>query len=132
MVNAPESSQPFILVRLIKWVLGTPGDLVVKKCPSTGFIWGMRESLQDKKIWLIFPCSLNGCSRKCLVCSFHAVFGHISQYVSPLPLQLISNRKFCIWSSSWYHGFITQIFGETNNGRHHKIRKYCYVAFISK
>ena len=74
----------------LHWVRGTPGNWVVKKCPSTVFVGGgecgIRESLQYHKNGLIFPCSLNGFSRKCWVCSFHAVFSHISQNVCTRPL----------------------------------------------
>ena len=121
MVNAPRLTQPFIFLRLIKWVWETPGDWVVKKMSKHWLYGEMRESLQYHKSWLIFPCFLNGFSRKCWVCSFPAVFGHISQNVTALPSQSKPNGKSWTWNSSWSHGLITEIFGEKDNGGYHKI-----------
>ena len=93
-------------------------------------LWGMRESLQYHKSWLIFPCFLNGFSRKCWVCSFPEVFGHISQNVTTLPSQSKPNGKSWTWNSSWYHGLITEIFGEKGNGGYHKILEGIIMLFL--
>ena len=101
-----------------------------KKMSKHWLYGGMRESLQYHKSWLICHCFLNRFSRKCWVCSFHVVFGHISQNVTTLPSQSKPNGKSWTWNSSWYHGLITEIFGEKGNGGYHKILEGIIMLFL--
>ena len=104
------------------WVRGTPGNWVVKKCPSTGFVGGgvcgMSESLQYHKSGLIFPCSLNGFSRKCWVCS---LFPKMSAPPSSFPC---SQYQMGNPGPGTHLDIIDSIHSnivETNHGGHHKI-----------
>ena len=91
MVNTPRSTQPFILLKLIKWVRGTPGNWVVKKM-SNHWLSEENEGIPAVPQKLDYHPLLPLCfSRKYWVCSFHAVFDHISQNVSTP--SLIVNTK---------------------------------------
>ena len=128
MVNTPGSTQPFILLKLIKRVRGTPGNWVVKK-----------KNVQSLALWEEWgnPCSTPkiGLSSPAPFMFFpenaeFVVFIIFPKMSQPLPSQSIPNAKSWTWNFSWYHGFITQIFGETNNGGYHKILESIVMLFL--
>ena len=134
MVNALRSTQPFILLRLVKRVRGTPGDWVVKQMSQhLLFLGEWKNFCSTTKIGLSSPVPLMVFSEKgefVVFMQFLVIFPKTSP-----PPSLRVNTKWEILELElplilWAHH--SNIWRNKQWRISWNIRKYCYIVFIWK